>query len=414
MSTRTSWRLLIAENLITTSLVVPILTVFSLSLGLTLSDVGVIDIVSSSIYLVLNIPAGWAADRLSRKICNFLGDAIYGISLVTLGMSTSLSGVITAYVIMALGAVCSQGADVALHEAHCDELEINYEEASKRLSQARTCIGMLACLGCSILVAHYDMKTAILIASLPYFIGAVLSCFVQEIGVRKEIASLGKRSLQDRARTEFKVMTGGVKYVLVKNRRLTGLSWLIITCSVGKAMSGPVLLFVGPMLLLIGGRESDVALTYVILGVMALIGGEVSRRGFKTTDISTQFIWACVLALVAMGVLSLHLSIWTVGVFLVVHIVRGWIFTAMPPLIQKETPQDLKATISSLSATLSQLLGVIVVFVITHVGDNYGVSWGFAVNVAIFIPLVTITAWRLRRTTPRKQHNSVVQDIAVV
>lgn len=314
---------------------------------------------------------------------------------------------------MSLGAVCSQGADVALHEAHCDKLAIDYEDASKRLSQVRTGVGMLAYLGCSALVAHYDMKTAILIASLPYFIGAVLSCFVQEIGVRKEIVSLGKHSLPDRVRTEFKVMTGGVKHILVKNRRLTRLSWLIIACSVGKAMSEPVLLFVGPMLLLTGGHESDVALTYIALGAMALIGGEVSRRGFKTTDISTQFIWACVLALAAMSVLSLHLSIWTVGVFLVVHIVRGWIFTAMPPLIQKETPQDLKATISSLSATLSQLLSVIVVFVITYAGDNYGVSWGFAVNVAIFIPLVIIATWGLRHTTPRKQHNSI-QDDAVV
>jgi MFS family permease len=388
VSTRTSWRLLIAENLITTRLVTPIMVAFCLSIGLNLSEVGVADVASSVAYLALNIPIGWVADRLSRKICNLLGNIIYGISMVAFGLSTSPSGVIAAYVMMALGISCTHGADVALLEAHCDKLGINYEDVSKRLSQAAYCTHILAFTCCAVLVAHFGMKTTILIASVPFFIGAILSCFIQEIGTLKKAAS-----------SEFKEMVRVIWYASVKNRQL---SWLLIAYTTGVGMTSAITILVGPMLLAVGGQESHIALVYTVLVIMALVGGEVSRRAFKTKGLFKPFVLACTAALVPMSVLSLHLSVLTAGLFLIVHMVRGWMSTTLPPLIQKVAPQEVKATISSLAGTLEQGAFMIAVVAVALASD-YGISWGFAINVVLFAPFAVIAAWGLRRTASVKE-----------
>lgn len=367
---------------------------FCLSIGLTQGEIGIKEVICSITYLLFNIPTGWLADRLSRKVCNFIGDILYGTSLVILALSTSFAGATIAGVVMAFGNACTHGADEALFKAHCDKLGVDYENASKRLSIVLSCISPFyyACGG--VITMLYGMKTTLLIASIPFFIAAFISCFILEIGVHKEAPKAFPSSLKDRLKGE---LGGMVKVVLSALLKKDKLAWLLMAYAVAATMGGPIMVFIGPMILTVGRSEGETGFAYILIALMGVLGGWISLKASKRWPCSKVFLWTGVASLAVMALTSAHLVLWTVLLHIcIVHLVRRTITITLYPLVHKAAPDDIQATIGSLMSSTSHALYMIVVVVINFAG-NHGVQWGIAANAILFLPLVAIVTLRMRQ-----------------
>jgi hypothetical protein len=97
-----------------------------------------------------------------------------------------------------------------------------------------------------------------------------------------------------------------------------------------------------------------------------------------------------------MLIFSFNISLWTVGLYAVFGLARGWYSAIMPPIVQHHTPDDMQSTVFSVSGSLSQILYIVVVIVINMIG-NFGIHWAMAANAILFAPLVIIITSRLYR-----------------
>lgn len=390
MSLRVSWRLLQAETLVTRNAAHSVMPLFMLSVGLSQGDLGIREAICGLAYLIFNFPIGWIADRLSRKLCNLIGDGLYCAGLVMLGFASSFTTVLIAGLLMALGAASTNGADEALIKAHCDELEIDYITAKRRLTIAGSCVALTYSLTGGLLTVLYGMKTTVLLASLPFLIGAVLSCFIKELGTHKEVRTQAI-SLRAKISAELRGMGAVVRYALVKDRQL---SFLIVAASVGTALGWAVMVFIGPMLLVAGANEGSVGIAYALVAIMNIVGNWCSLR-FQQRNISVRFLIAASAALLAMATVSLHMTIWTVAIYiLIVHSVRGWMIATLFPMVNKAAPNEVQATVSSLQGCVAHLLFSLSTLVIGFAG-NHGAHWGVATNAILFAPLVAVAGWGL-------------------
>lgn len=406
MSARISWRLLIAEYLLAINAAQAIMPLFCLSIGLTQGEIGFKEVICSVVYLIFNIPTGWLADRISRKACNFIGDAFYGVALVTLGLSTSFMGATIAGIVMALGNACSQGADDALFKAHCDNLGKDYVDTRKRLQQTSSWVALGYYLVGGILTSLYSMKATILVASIPFFVAAVVSCFIKELGTHKEIvedqpSSLGPEapndqllSLKARFSREREELWQALRFVLQKRQKL---SWLLFASAVATVMGGPIMGLVGPIIIAAGGSEGLVGASHVGISLASICGGWLSRKAFQKWKPLRLFMVMSSISLLTMFVTSLFFSPWTAGIHIIlVQIVRSYLMNCLRPLVYQEAPDDIQATVGSLLNSISQALYIVVVFAV-YFAANHGVQWGIATNALIFTPLVAVVAWRHRK-----------------
>lgn len=388
MSTRLSWWLLNAELLLTINIAQAIMPLFCLlSVGMTQGEVGVMEAVCSLVYLLFSIPTGWIADRVNRRICNSLGDVCYGIALVMLGCATSFIDVLIARIIMAFGNSCSQGADEALFKAHCDNLGKDYIDTKKRMSLIKSWAGLGYYATGGILTALYGMKATILLASIPLFAAAIVSCFIRELGVHKKVATTSQPSLKSKTARELKELKKTLRFALYEDPKL---SWLLITAAVATVMGGPIMGFVGPVIIAAGGSEGLAGASHIAISLAGICGGWLSRRVFHAWNPRRLLLVMSGISLSIMAMTSLHLTAWTAVIHIVgVQTVRVLLASSLNPLVQQAAPNDIQSTISSLKTSVSEVLYIVVVLTIGFAA-NHGIQWGIAANLLIFAPLVVI------------------------
>lgn len=390
MSIRVSWWLLNAELLLTINAAQAIMTLFCLlSVGMTQGEVGILEAVCSVVYLLFNIPTGWIADRVNRKICNILGDFCYGISLIMLGNAADFMDVIVARTIMAFGNSCSQGADEALFKAHCNQLGKDYVDTKKRMSLVKLWVSLGYYAMGGIITALYGMKTTMLLASIPLFMAAAVSCFIKELGVHKNVSD--RPSPMSKTIGEFKELKRTIRFVLHEDPRL---SWLLIAAAVATVMGGPIMGLVGPIITSVGGSESLAGAAHVAISLASICAGWLSRRVFNAWDARRLFLVMSSVSLSLMALAGLHLTAWTAAIQIVgVQVVRVLLMHSLNPLAQEAAPNEIQSTVSSLKSSVSELLYIVVVLVINFAAD-YGIQWGIAANVLIFAPIVLVTLKR--------------------
>lgn len=369
---------------------------FCLSIGLTQGEIGIKEVICSIVYLVVNIPTGWMADRLSRRVCNFIGDTFIGAALVILGLSTSFTGATVAGIVMAFGRACTEGANEALIKAHCDKLGKNYIDTRKCLSLVTSWVSPGYYLLGGILTVLYSMKVAVLIASIPFFVAAIISCFVEELGAHKEVVCARSLSFKARFSSEYKEMAKAIRFALREDRRL---SWFLIAFAVAAVMGGPLMGLIGPMIIAAGGTEGVAATSHVAISAASICGAWLSRNVFKAWRPSRLFLVLSIASLLIMTTTSIHFTLWTVGLhIIVVQMVRIWIGYTLQPLIHEAAPNNIQATVGSLANSALRMLYIVAVLPVNFAAAQ-GVQWGIVVNALLFIPLVAIVAWGLAKTS---------------
>lgn len=389
MHIKRSYYWLRSEMLVTSAAIsMPAMTPFFQSIGLSQSDVGFSQAIFITVTCLLNIPTGWIADRFSRKMCNLLGNAWTAAGFLAYPFATNFAQIVVVEIIVGVGFAFTSGADAGLMRAYCEGLERDYQREMAFISFWRPLLN-IAWVIAGGAVAVTDPQIGIGLAAIPYFLGATCSLFTKEMGTHL-LPSEGE-GLRDRTKKAFGDMYRIITYALHGHKDL---AWAIVAMAMSRRLSHPLSWIITPMLLVAGVPALLVGVGWAFYYASISIGAWLSRHLAPRLSRANQFILPALCSLGAMGLLSARLTIWTVGVYLVIGVADGWYSATMTPIVQALAPKDMQSTIVSLATSLGQFIYIGAVSIV-NIAGNFGVQWALLTNALFFTPFVVIVGYKL-------------------
>jgi len=101
------------------------------------------------------------------------------------------------------------------------------------------------------------------------------------------------------------------------------------------------------------------------------------------------------LTIFALMIMSIHLSVFTVCLYVILGADFGWNCAVMKPMMQDLIPMDSQSTAMSLIDTLSRLFYIPLVWVVGIAG-NSNIRLSMVATIMIFLPLVILITIKLR------------------
>ncbi len=391
---RRSFTLLQVEMVLTkTLLAMAIMTPFFYSIGMNQAQIGLSQAFFTVALLLLNIPTGWLADRFSRKWCNIGGDALIIGALAFYSTANSFGDVVIAEIIFGVGAAFSQGADAGLQKAFCKLFAFGDSKREDELIRSSNSIvgGLQFCLQALFVIAGgvigaADMRLAILLSAVPYVVGLVCILCMKEVGEKAP----------SHHRNPFKDMALAL-HLAHRDKKLRS---TITAYAVGREVTHVMVWGATPIALLAGIPAVLIGLAWALNSLAGLGGTLLARRYGRQLAPWLQFASFSVVALLAMCILSIHLSLATIWLYAAMGFGQGWSGVVLGSLVGQYTPAHRMSIVSSAAATLAQLLYVPLVIVIGWVG-SFDIRFTMMAIVVIFCPIVALTAQNLRRNLSR-------------
>ncbi len=372
-------RLLQCEMTITSTVIaMPVINIFfGVDLGLNQFQIGLSQAAFTVAVLLLNIPAGIIADRVSRKYCNVGGDLLVALGFIFYANVTNFGQLIAAEVVIGVGAAFSQGADVALLRGYAQKLGISYRAESARVSAVSPWF-QAGCVLIGGAIGAWSPRFAVLISAVPYLVGALLSFGIDDTSERAQRNQVALR-------------------VVWRAVRRPQLGWSILAMATASEITHAVIWVFSPLLLLAGVAPVLVGAGWALNFLAMSLGGYIAgRRWALRLPDWASFVLPAALLLFASVFLVTNLSLATVWLYAAFGFARGWYAAVLAPIVQHYTPDAMQATVFSVAASIRQLLYVPLVIVINGAGND-APQWSIAANSLIFAPLILVVAYRLWR-----------------
>lgn len=385
-----------AEMIATSALVaMPIMTIFyRQTLGMSMADIGWSQAACNMTILLLTVPLGWVADRLSRKWCNVIGDAICAMSLLYYATATSFTQVVLAEVVFGIGAAFSNGVDGALMREYCERLG----QSLHKISANTTTIGLVWSLVAVMIggwVGSFSPRLAIALSATVFMFGTFAAWQLRD-GTKLN-APVSSDTFTGRLCHAGKDMWRVVTTSVWHDKKLR----LRIAAHVfGREVTHPLVWILTPLLLVAG-----VALALVGLGwaanTVCTIGGSLLASRYATLPFSNKFALGSLVALTAAATIAFGHGWITVACYGVFGLVNGWFRPVLMAEVAINAPAKDVTTVTSLAGALTQLLYFCIVPTIVGAGES-NVQQSLLATLVIFtVPLLVIT-WRLWREHARQ------------
>ena len=353
----------------------PIMNSFFASIGLNQTQIGISQAVFTIAVLALNIPTGWLADKISRRMSNAIGDTIVALGFLGYAFAQTFTHVIVAEITIGVGLALTSGVDIALLSAYCEKLGRPFREDQAWISRWRPCVEMAAMIIGGIIGAHHP-RWAIALTAVPFAIGVVLSCFMKEEGGRMESHITLKEVIRESLHTGSE------------------LRWHIFAYAVAREITHPLIWVLTPLLLLAGVPAYLVGCGWAVNLLLASIGSSIAGRVSHLLCWWQRFVIGAGVALVATVALAAHVSLWTIWLYGLLGLVRGWVAVTGPDAIVLHSDSNRRATVMSIAASVSQLLYIPTVIVI-NVAGSVDIRWALLTSAVCFLPLVILCGWKL-------------------
>lgn len=376
ISLETSIRLLRLEAALTAGvLAMPIMNAFFGSIGLNQTQIGISQAMFTIALLALNVPTGWLADKISRRMSNALGDLIVAVGFVGYAFAENFAHVIIAEIVVGIGLALTHGVDAALLSAYCEKLKRPFRKEQAFISKWRPIVEMCAMIVGGIVGAH-SPRLAIALTAVPFVIGAVLSCFVREEGGRV---------------ADHITLVDVVRESLHTNRALR---WHIIAYAVAREVTHPLIWILTPLLLLAGVPVYLVGCGWAFNLLMSSIGSSLAGRLSHRLSWAGRFAVPVGIALAVCVLLACHISLWTVWLYGLLGLVRGWVAVTGTDAVVHHSESSQRTTVMSIASSVSQLLYVPTVMLINAAG-THSVKGALIISGVLFAPLALLCGWKL-------------------
>lgn len=383
-----SLRLLQIEGLLTRSLIAaPVMVFFYHSINMDQKLIGYSQAACSLTILFFDIPFGWLADCFSRKYANAIGDALIALALVAYALSGNFWSVVVCEVVFGLGLAFSNGADRPLMQAYCEQLNLSYAKEVARVE----IYGPFAEVAGLLLGGIFGAKLArwaIFASAIPSAIGAVLSLFLIEMGVRH--SANGKHPLRD--------IWDIIKLTLSGDE---GLAWAAVASATSREITHSLVWLLTPVLVLAHVPAWLLGIAWATNMVAVSCGAWLARKFSSRVSDAQGYALAMSLGIAVCLTFSWQINIATVGLYGLFGLIRGWSSVTMTVLVQHRAPKAIQTTVSSVASSIGRLLFVPLVAIVNAAG-NHDIRQAFLANAIVFLPLMLLTVRGLNRSRTQK------------
>ncbi len=396
--------LAIVESALTSGVLsMSIMTPFFKSIGLTQVQISLTQAIFTIVVLVLNFPAGWLADRLSRKMANAIGDFGVGLAFLAYSRADSFWSAVACECALGFLLALSQGVDATLirhfsykivklaRGADSPDLEEYQKQAfssnnAKNATWSYIATAIVLLLGAPI--GAISFRLAIALSGVPYFIGGIVSLLMVDDSPK----------LQPKHRNPFCDMARIIKSS-IHNRRL---AIRILAFASGREMTHAIIWVFTPMLLYAGVPLSIVSMSWVINSGACLLGAKIAKKFAPKLQDYQKVAIPVVLVGVSMAILSIKINLFTVCFYWLMGIVQGWTRVMHLPLVQEHVTDDEQTSVVSLAHVLGQLIYIPVTILVGACAD-IDLRLAPLATLIIFMPLGIFVSNQLRRE-PCKNH----------
>lgn len=362
----------------------PIMVPFYHSIGMDQGQIGLSQTFFTLVILVFNIPTGWIADKFSRKLCNAFGDLTAAMGFVLYSQAKSFVDVVVAEAVLGIALSFTQGADFGMLEVYAKVMDATgklFKKINVQIATWQPIEGIAALIIGGLVGVKYPRFT-IAISGIPFLIGAILSFFMQDDGER--LVSEHKNPLKD----IWRVTKSIVKPDL-------WLRWLIIGCAIASGITHVMIWALTPLITTSGAPDAVIAAGWVLNSLSITIGARIAKRFIDKLPGWAKFLVPTVAVFIALTIMSIHLSIWTIWLYSFLGMAQGWASAVMMPMVQAEVPGKYQATAVSITKCVAQILYAPLVWAVGLAG-RVNIRLSMVATVAIFVPLVLVTATRLK------------------
>ena len=383
-------RLVMAESAITAGLLaMSVITPFFNSIGLNNQQIAEVQIYFTVVVVLLNIPMGYIADRISRKWANIIGDFGHAIVYLVYSQVATFTGAVICECLCGIAAALSDGVDQSLIKHFVSKISQETGESETKLLKSKTaklevckqvCNLTLLILGGPI--GAISLRLALALSSVNQFIGGTISIFIKDDS--EKLRPSHKNPLKD---------IYGIARNAIKNQPLRT---RIFAYAVGREMTHGVIWIATPLFLKAGIPMEVVSFAWAFNAIMCIMGAKLAGKYSK--NLSDAKIMAVPVALmsVSMLIMGIHLSIFTVWLYGAMGITQGWTAATLAPMVQKHAKPSEQTSILSITKTIAELLYIPAVWIIGRVAD-IRLEYGLLATLIIFLPLGLIIINKLKQ-----------------
>ena len=376
-------------NLITAGLLaMSVFTPFFNSIGLNNEQISEVQIYFTIVVILLNVPLGYIADRLSRKWANILGDFGHAIILLAYSQVAGFAGAVICGCVCGIASALSDGVDQSLIKHFVGKISQVTDESETKLLKSKTArleiykqISNLILLALGGPIGAISLRLAIALSAVNYAIGGVISIFI--VDDSEKLQPEHKNPLKDIVR---------IAKTTFKNPPLRT---RIFAYAVGREMTHGIIWIVTPLFLKAGLPMSLVSFAWAFNALMCIVGAHLaSRFGKKLSDVALMAIPTTLMTF-SMLIMGINLNVFTVWLYGLMGITQGWTAASLTPMVQKYAKPSEQTSVLSITKTLAQLLYIPVVWLVGYVSD-FQLEYGLFVTVVIFLPLSLIIIKKLK------------------
>jgi MFS family permease len=379
------WKIFAIQAVRWFMLSMPIMVLFFLDNGLSMSQVLILQACFSLVLVAAEVPSGYFSDLVGRKpaivigcICGFLGYLVYSLSY-------GFWGFLLAEVALGISAAFISGADSALLFDSLAEMNQSGDyqkyEGRKHFFESGS-EGVASVLGGFI---------ALVSLRLPFYVQAVV--LILAIPIALSLVE-PKHVKLERMGNNLKEIWRIIKFSFHENAQL---KWLIIYSSVISASGVSIAWLIQPYFLLVGLPLAWFGIIWALLQFVTAITALEAYKienflGKRSALVSMVFLIGA--SYIALSQLQ---ALWAIAIIAVFYFVRGINTPVTKDYVNQLIPSEIRATVLSLKGLLMRLIFSIVGPVLGWVTDLYSFQETFLVAAAIFFTTGLLSLVFLRR-----------------
>jgi|GEM_PF-2591860 len=377
VTTRHNLRLIKLESIVTFYVLGAVETAYLQAKGYTLGQVGTVYVIQVAALMLTNVPTGYLADKTSRRMCNLIGDALAATGIIGLALADNLIVIVLTNVVTGLGFSLSGGADTALLKAVCDHLK---EPLAKHLALTQSARTALMVIGGVIagFVTVRQPTVGILLCSVPFLLGTLVSYFIKEVKAPAEPAT---KAMKDALRYCWTIKK--IRWTIVTGSILGSIAGIIQDLAVPLAQAGEL-----PPLL--------VSSAWSCYFLAWSLGAWLYRKAADAWNKWFLLMLPLSVVAAALGTVAIAINEWTILAFLVIGFAHGWVAPQLSVIATEAAPSELRATIISVYMTVTQLVFIATTLIVFNVATaNIGLA--IVIVFLAFTPALLFWSRKLTR-----------------
>ncbi len=380
--------LVMFESAITAGLLaMAIMTPFFNSIGLNQEEIALTQAIFTITACILNIPAGWVADRFSRKWANVIGD--FGAALTFFfiySRANSFLDVVISECLLGFFLALSQGVDTSLL-LHFSKKIDKTDKTFKKYGANLAIFSNASILVTSLLggpIGAIDFRLAIALSGVGPLLGGIASIFIDDDSEKLESS---KSPIED------------ITKIVVRTFKDKELRKRIFAYTIGREMTHGIIWVYTPILLLAGVPLELVSIGWAFTYLASIFGSILARKfAHKMTD-RQVFLVPLILIVVSMTTLFISINEFTIWIYLLNGITQGWTGATLIHRIHTRASAKEQTSVASIAKVFSQMFYVPVVWIV-GVAADIEVRYACLATIVIFIPLGLLVLKSLKE--PRK------------